>query len=231
MKNKLKTAGKILIVIAFFSIMAFFIYTSFYYETDFDGYTPGGNVIELDNDTYLIKSKDLTDKALIFYPGAKVEFTAYIPLLEQLSQEANIDIYLEKMLYNLPPFSANKAMDTIESVKGINQWYIGGHSLGGIQASKFAEANENLISGLILLGSYNYYDFSASKTLTIYGSLEEDIKSKIDYDHNVFEIEGGNHAQFGNYGDQRGDAQAQISRQDQQAQTVNIITKFLQSYR
>ncbi|MBO4358664.1 MAG: alpha/beta hydrolase, partial [Erysipelotrichaceae bacterium] len=36
-------------------------------------------------------------------------------------------------------------------------------------------------------------------------------------------IEGGNHAQFGNYGMQKGDGTASISAEYQQEQTVDII--------
>ena len=45
------------------------------------------------------------------------------------------------------------------------------------------------------------------------------------------EIEGGNHAQFGNYGPQKGDLPATISAQDQQAQTVEAIANFLEKQR
>ena len=41
------------------------------------------------------------------------------------------------------------------------------------------------------------------------------------------EIEGGNHAQFGNYGPQKGDQPATISAEEQQAQTVAAIEEFL----
>ena len=40
-------------------------------------------------------------------------------------------------------------------------------------------------------------------------------------------IDGGNHAQFGNYGKQKGDGKAVISAEDQQTQTIQEIRKFL----
>ena len=40
-------------------------------------------------------------------------------------------------------------------------------------------------------------------------------------------IEGGNHAQFGDYGRQSGDADATIGRDDQQAQAVEAIRAYL----
>ena len=53
------------------------------------------------------------------------------------------------------------------------------------------------------------------------------MEAKIDYKENVVEIEGGNHAQFGNYGPQKGDLPATISAEEQQAQTVEAISNFI----
>ena len=36
-------------------------------------------------------------------------------------------------------------------------------------------------------------------------------------------IEGGNHAQFGNYGAQKGDGEAVISAQEQQEETIRFV--------
>ena len=41
------------------------------------------------------------------------------------------------------------------------------------------------------------------------------------------EIQGGNHAQFGNYGPQKGDAPATISAEEQQARTVEAVAEFI----
>ena len=70
-------------------------------------------------------------------------------------------------------------------------------------------------TGLILLGAYLYSDYSPADTLTIYGSLNQSEEDKIDCTENVVEIEGDNHAQFGNYGPQKGDALAVISAEEQ----------------
>ena len=43
----------------------------------------------------------------------------------------------------------------------------------------------------------------------------------------MVEIQGGNHAQFGNYGPQKGDLPAEITAEEQQAQTVAAITDFI----
>lgn len=47
------------------------------------------------------------------------------------------------------------------------------------------------------------------------------------YTENIVVIEGGNHAQFGNYGKQKGDSDAMISSEEQQDMAVEAIKEFL----
>ena len=109
----------------------------------------------------------------------------------------------------------------------IQHWYIAGHSMGGAMASQFASEHPDEVDGLILLGAYFYGDYPPADTLTVYGSLNQSVEDKIDYKENVVEIEGGNHAQFGNYGPQKGDLPAAISAEEQQAQAVAAISDFI----
>ena len=88
--------------------------------------------------------------------------------------------------------------------------------------------NKDKVVGLILLGSYIYGDVLDKDALTIYGSLNISVKKKIDYKRNIVVIKGGNHANFGNYGHQKGDAKATISRKEQQNQTVKAINNFIE---
>ena len=94
-------------------------------------------------------------------------------------------------------------------------------------ASQFAADHPEEVDGLILLGAYIYGDYPEENTLTIYGSLNQSVEDNIDYTENIVEIEGGNHAQFGNYGPQKGDLPAIITAQEQQKQTVGAIEAFL----
>lgn len=98
--------------------------------------------------------------------------------------------------------------------------------MGGAMASNYASKNQDKLEGLILLASYIYGDYPEEDTLTVYGSLNTSVSDKIDYIENIVEIEGGNHAQFGNYGEQKGDAEATISRVDQQDIAVEAIYNF-----
>ncbi|MNV99337.1 hypothetical protein D3C71_1946840 [compost metagenome] len=97
-------------------------------------------------------------------------------------------------------------------------------------ASNYASKNQDKVKGLVLLGAYIYGDIPASHALTIYGSLDNVLdKSKVNYKENVFVIEGGNHGQFGNYGNQKGDGTATISREQQQKETVDHIVAFIKA--
>jgi hypothetical protein len=163
---------------------------------------------------------------LIFYPGGKVEETAYLPLLEHL-RESGVTCVLVKVPFRLAVFDINAADKVYGRVPGVSSWYIGGHSLGGAMASSYAAGNESRLHGLILLGAYPVND-SPIETLCVYGS--EDIQldlSKLAGVANVLRIEGGNHAQFGNYGPQEGDGAATISRESQQEQAVAAMLAFM----
>ena len=167
-----------------------------------------------------------TDTALIFYPGAKVEDTAYLPLLNQLRQ-TGLTCILAKMPFRLAIFDADAAQDIMAAFPEVDHWYLAGHSLGGAMASRFAAGHRDEVEGLILLGAYPYGDYPAENTLVVYGSLNQSVEEHLDNAENVVEIDGGNHAQFGNYGPQKGDLPAAISPQEQQAQTVAAISAFL----
>ena len=54
------------------------------------------------------------ETALIFYPGEKVEYTAYLPLLSNLA-DRGIDCFLIKMPCNLAIFGQNKAKKIMDS--------------------------------------------------------------------------------------------------------------------
>lgn len=169
------------------------------------------------------------DTALIFYPGAKVEAAAYLPLLDSIRQRTGLTCVLVEMPFHLAILDADAAQTVMEAFPQYHHWYLAGHSMGGAMASRFAADHPIAVDGLILLGAYLYGDYPPADTLTVYGSLNQSVEDKLDYTENVVEIEGGNHAQFGNYGPQKGDAPAAISAEAQQDQTVDAIEAFLAS--
>ena len=231
MKNRLKKIGiGIGIVVAMFA-STFFIYVAIYYKATPEALSVLNqpNVSVEADDLIYIASSVRSDTALIFYPGAKVEYTAYLPILEQIVDEVGIDVVLVKMPFNMAIFDQNRALEVMHLYQDINTWYLGGHSMGGAMASSFSSNHPDDVEGLILMGSYIYGDVDPKDALTIYGSFNESVAEKIDYTENVVVIEGGNHAQFGNYGEQKGDVPATISTLKQQTVTVEAIKAFIDS--
>jgi hypothetical protein len=94
-------------------------------------------------------------------------------------------------------------------------------------ASVYAEKNQEKIDGLIVLGAYVYGEYPLEDSLTIYGTFNSNLEESFDYTTNVVIIEGGNHAQFGNYGPQKGDPNATITALEQQTITIEAIIDFI----
>lgn len=210
----------------------FFWYVSDYYHAEdlaVSVLSQGDNIVQQDNLTNLSPSTP-SDTALIFYPGAKVEAIAYLPLLDQI-RRTGVTCILVDMPFHMAIFDSDAAQDVMEQFPDVEHWYLAGHSMGGAMASQFASQHPQQVDGLILLGAYLYGDYPVEQTLTVYGSLNQSVEDKLDYSENVVEIQGGNHAQFGNYGLQKGDPPATISSQEQQSQTVTAIHDFLKRNR
>ncbi len=213
------------------SVSAFFIYVSDYYRADEMAIAvaqqASGSITIRDNLTILTPDTP-SDTALIFYPGAKVEAAAYIPILDKLRQKG-ITCILVKMPFHMAIFNPNAADAVFDELPSIKHWFIVGHSMGGAMASSYAAKHSGKVIGLILLGAYIYGDVDPANALTVYGTLNAELEEHIDYTENIVIIEGGNHAQFGNYGLQKGDPPAYISTEEQQNITIEAIIKFIQT--
>ena len=231
-KEKLKRVLKpvlILVVVLAALCAVFFMYVGDYYRADetAQGVLDTDSSIETIGQYTILSPSNPSDTALIFYPGAKVEASAYLPILEKIKQNG-VTCVLVTMPYNMAIFDKDAADGVYELLPDVKNWYIGGHSMGGAMASSYASDNQDKVSGLILLGAYVYGDYPLDKALTIYGSLNTGVAKKINYTDNVVVIDGGNHAQFGNYGKQKGDADAAISSEQQQDIAVEAIKDFME---
>ena len=161
---------------------------------------------------------------LIFYPGGKVEYTAYEPLMLSLA-EWGIFTVLVEMPCNLAVLDMNRADGIIESFPEIESWYIGGHSLGGSMAASYIEKHSDSFEGLLLLASYSTADLSALpiNVISLYGTSDgvmnrekyEACRENLPKGFTEYVIEGGNHAYFGMYGEQSGDGAAAITAEAQ----------------
>jgi hypothetical protein len=174
----------------------------------------------------------------ILYPGARVDPRAYAPLAHDIAARGSV-VVVTPMLLNLAILSPEKAQNVIDSYQGIRAWTIGGHSLGGSMAARFAGLHTNEIKGLVLWASYpaRSDDLSALALPVLSVSASRDglaTPAKIAAARLLLPsatmyqpIGGGNHAQFGSYGTQMGDHAATIAAAEQWRLVVQATTDFL----
>lgn len=176
-----------------------------------------------------------TSTAFVFYPGGRVDYRSYGVPLHKIAAEGYLVILLPVRL-NLALLDINSADRAISSFPTIRHWVVGGHSLGGVAAATYASKHKD-IDGLVLWASYPANDAlknSKMKVISIYGTQDisgmddfENSRALFPMDAQYVVIQGGNHAQFGDYGIQPGDNEATIPREDQQKQVVDATAQFL----
>ena len=228
---------KIIIAIAIILLLVVVsaaVYINDYYHAEnvaLDSLSDSANVSVVNTSNGMLLDGPGNDTALIFYPGAKVEYISYAPLFMNLSSQG-IDCYLVEMPFNLAFFGQDSA-DNIIDDGNYSNYFISGHSLGGVMAASYVNST-NRTDGLILFAAYSTSEIE-KPVLSLYGSednvlnMEKYNESKGFIDDNLteFEIDGANHAQFGYYGNQSGDGVARISPESQQNQSVNEIIEFI----
>jgi hypothetical protein len=221
-------------------ICACAIYLSDYYRADIvaiNAFMPQGMTWEEEPEGVISFVPEGATKGLIFYPGGKVEYTAYIPLMQACAENGILCILLE-MPFNLAVLDINAAEGIQNKYPEITDWYIGGHSLGGSMAASYLENNVEDYKGLILLGAYSTADLSDTNldVLSVFGSEDkvmnrekyEKNKSNLPNDFTEYVINGGCHSYFGMYGAQDGDGTPTITNEEQIYLTVESIVKIME---
>lgn len=175
---------------------------------------------------------------LILYPGGRVDPRAYAPTARAIAAEGYL-VVITPMPLNLAFFAPNRAQAVIDDFPDIQHWAVGGHSLGGAMAARFAHQHPSAVEGLALWASYpaesndlSEYDLAI---VSVYGTRDglatpeeiEDSRPRLPPETRWVAIEGGNHAQFGWYGPQGGDRPALIGRSAQQHQVINATVRML----
>lgn len=213
-------------------VVGFAVYVSNYYHAK--EYETKGIFTEEAED-YIVFGETNSSTGFIFYPGGLVEAKSYTPLLERIAKE-NICCVLVKMPFHLAVFNPNAADQVIRDFPDIDNWYIGGHSLGGAMASSYAQGKEDTLKGLVLLAAYPTDTLESLPVLSIYGS-RDGVLNRTKYKESIknakvcneITIQGANHAGFGNYGKQKKDKTAKISDEEQWDITAGYILEFFQA--
>ena len=232
MKHKKLLAVLIATAIVF---AAGWAYVADYYRADEAAVAAMADVRAAQNGNTVAFIPEDAETGFIFYPGGKVEYTAYAPLMRALADEGVLCV-LTGMPLNLAVLDMNAADGIPQQYPQVQKWYIGGHSLGGSMAASHAAKNADRYEGLVLLASYSTADLSASgmEVISVYGSEDgvlnmekyEENKGNLPADFEEYVIEGGCHAGFGSYGAQDGDGTPAITGEEQLAETVRLLTEF-----
>jgi len=194
--------------------------------------------VEQNSDLYLITPTKEFKEVLIFYPGAMVDPKAYVPLCRKIA-EKDIKVYLVKMPWRLASKGYNKPNELHLFADTTKTYILSGHSQGAKMAAQFVFENPTLIDKLILIGSSHPRDISLAgckiPIMKIYGSKDGvadeksimDNKIKLPETTKFVRVDGANHSQFGYYGFQLGDHVADISREQQQSETLKQMLDFI----
>ena len=239
LKKKSNKAIAIITAAILSIIIACGVYLGDYYHANsnaISAFATVNNINKITNKNFVAFEPQNPTAGLIFYPGGKVEHTAYEPLMKSCADRGILCILIE-MPFNLAVFDINAADGIKEQYPQIQNWYIGGHSLGGSMAATYLEKNAEDFDGLILLGSYSTADLSHSnlEVLSIFGSedwvldIEKYSENRANLPEKYTEetILGGCHAYFGTYGAQDGDGIPTISNEEQIRITADSIEEFV----
>jgi hypothetical protein len=180
---------------------------------------------------------------LIVYGGGRVDHRSYAALAREIVEAHDVLVVIPPMTLDLAILSPDRADPIIGEHPGIEEWVIVGHSLGGVAASSYiaeGAGNADRISALVFLASYpsegtdlsdsdvQVLSITASEDLVLDREAFEAGRDRLPEDTQYVEIEGGNHAQFGSYGEQPGDGTPTITAEEQRAAVIDAMRAVLE---
>jgi len=233
MNRKLKLAGAVVGALLVIAAVGFFVWTRAARYEAFPEAIALADDARTEQGWYVFEPDAEPSTGFIFYPGGLVDPAAYAPLMRLLSDGGLLSVIVPMPL-DLAVFGISRADDVIEAYPDVDRWMVGGHSLGGAMAAQYVGGHPDAVDGLAFLAAYpsESTDISAAPVavVSVYGTEDgvagdvfEASLVRLPDGTDLEVIEGGNHAQFGHYGPQKGDGIATISREVQQQRTTNAI--------
>ncbi|MBE5843267.1 MAG: hypothetical protein E7302_03670 [Butyrivibrio sp.] len=249
--GKLKWVFIVLLVLVIVMAIAFKSYTGNYYKADSNIINVVKNLFDAtvhsysnENGKVFIPVNQKPKAVIVFYPGGKVEYTAYDSLMYAIAAKGYCCL-LPRMPENLAFFKIDAAKKITQGYEkdrelvGDIDWYLAGHSLGGVAAATYLgeQIDNGEYAGIILCASYTTTDFSNSgiRLLSIRGSEDkvlnmdnyENSKELWPKDSEEIVIDGGIHSYFGSYGIQSGDGTPSITNEAQISFTAQAIDNWI----
>jgi hypothetical protein len=214
-------------IIASLFLLGLFLVTAGWFYLASDQYDAKWSTSYLVEETTFGYAKE-TDSTVgvIVYGGGKVDPLSYAYLTE-----LDANVFFVRFPFNLAVFSINRGERVIQSYPDISTWVVVGHSLGGSMGYVFSQ-NNDAVDGVVYLASYPT-GATDRPSLAIFGTNDGLLQVDDYLDRfspgEVVLLDGGNHAGFGEYGDQSGDLLATISSLEQREFVLDQIQMFLDS--
>ena len=200
---------------------------------------PADNVVSRRHDTYIdIAPKEAEVETLfIFYPGGLVRPQAYEWLGMALAP-LGVRTVIPVMPLDLAVIAPNRADEVLDGLEPFpNNIIIGGHSLGGAMAARYALKHPDKVDGLVLMSAFSAEndDLSTLGLETLVLAAENDGLATLEEvqagmtrlpNAELRLIGGAVHSFFGRYGPQQDDGLPTVTRADAEAQILEAITDF-----
>jgi len=220
--------------------------TAFLFYTNLESYGERGPAIlawqdpevvitSTDHSIVLEPAIGASGTGLVFIPGAKVDPYAYLYKLSGIVGETGLTVVITKPTLNLAFFDTRPLSTFTNDAPEVTSWLVGGHSLGGVRACQLAELAE--VDGLVLFGSYCANDLAGSglDVLSISGSNDalstpqkiQDAANLLPAGTEYVQIEGLNHAGFGDYGVQSGDGEPSLTSVEERTTITAALAEYL----
>ena len=172
---------------------------------------------------------------VIFYPGALIKPSAYSLWAKEVAADG-YRVAIVNFPYELAVFGSNKADQVLKNNQ--KPYVIGGHSLGGVMASRYAANHQSKrLKGVFFLASYPdekgklknlpVLSLTAGKDKVLNWTAYQEAKDYLPGDTIYDEFHEGNHAGFGDYGQQKGDGKAEVSDKIQQQWVAMKLISWL----
>lgn len=186
------------------------------------------------NNGVLYFGKASAKLTVVMYPGALVDPGAYGIWAAQVAK-AGYRVAIVSFPDDLAVFKPNAASAVVKSGQ---PYVIGGHSLGGVMASRYAAQHKQGLKGVFFLASYPdgkgklkgnvpVLSLTASRDGVLNVDAWRKAKQNLPSDAIYKQLPGGNHAGFGSYGKQSGDHRATVSNATQQQWIAKQLTHWL----
>ncbi|MEO8221178.1 MAG: alpha/beta hydrolase [Specibacter sp.] len=199
-------------------------------------------VTETPTQIVMTPTSTASEVGVFFQPGALVDARAYAAVLRPLAKSGHI-VVIPKQPLSIAFLSTGTFTSARTQYPPVERWVLGGHSLGGIVAANDAQAFSkdpgDPVAGVLFFASYPASDMSTVSVPVLSISASNDglatpekinaSKDTLPKDTNFRDIEGGVHANFGDYGPQAGDGEPTISNDAARTEISRASLAFVES--